>query len=71
MKTAEFLLEKMVDCLPAHGLVEKLKEKKSLRVKLGLNPEAKFTSELLSISRKKLCVEADKSIKGRQNLFLC
>lgn len=44
---------------------------KSLRVKLGLNPEAKFTSEFLSISRKKLCVEADKSIKGRQNLFLC
>ncbi|MDA8715517.1 hypothetical protein N9M06_00070 [Candidatus Poseidoniales archaeon] len=44
---------------------------KSLRVKLGLNPEAKFTSEFLSISRKKLCVVADKSIKGRQNLFLC
>ncbi|MAH61248.1 MAG: tyrosine--tRNA ligase [Legionellales bacterium] len=38
MKTAEFLLEKMVDCLPAHGLVEKLKEKKSLRVKLGVDP---------------------------------
>jgi hypothetical protein len=44
---------------------------KSLRIKLGLNPESKLTSEFLSISRKKLCVEADKSIKGRQNLFLC
>lgn len=43
----------------------------SLREKLGLDPEAKFTTEFLSISRKKLCVEPDKTIKGKQNIFLC
>lgn len=43
----------------------------TLKEKLGLNGEAKFTSELLSISRKKLCVEGDKTVKGKQNIFLC